>query len=243
LLHIYSIQYNKPAFIELQKKSFDKFIKEYTFTVIDNSIDKDISSQIQEMCKSHSINFIQTENKFDSRHNGLHGLSHEIGVNTFLNELKNTHNTDDIVMVLDHDIFLISDFSKITDIINDSSILTIKQSREHIFYVWPGLTIFNLKTCVNINEISLNGAQLVNGVWEPIDNGIFTDIGGHSYHYLKKYENELKFIDLSEYFINEIIENIGDKHIFFHFHAGSQWSGYSNEIWNNKFEQLKKVIE
>ena len=112
MLHIYSIQYNKPAFIELQKKSFDKFIKEYTFTVIDNSIDELISSEIQKTCKLNNLNFIETKNKFDSRTNGLHGLSHEIGVNTFLNELKNTHNADDIVMVLDHDIFLISDFLK-----------------------------------------------------------------------------------------------------------------------------------
>ena len=242
MLHIYSIQYNKPAFIELQKKSFDKFIKEYTFTVIDNSIDEFISSEIQKTCKLNNLNFIETKNKFDSRTNGLHGLSHEIGVNTFLNELKNTHNADDIVMVLDHDIFLISDFLKITDIINDSSILTIKQSREHIFYVWPGLTIFNLKNCVNINEISLNGAQLVNGVWEPIDNGIFTDVGGHSFHYLKKYKDEIKFVELREFFV-ENFDDINENHIFYHFHAGSQWSGYSNEIWNNKFEQIKKVIE
>jgi len=242
MLHIYSIQYNKPAFIELQKKSFDKFIKEYTFTVIDNSIDELISSEIQKTCKLNNLNFIETKNKFDSRTNGLHGLSHEIGVNTFLNELKNTHNADDIVMVLDHDIFLISDFLKITDIINDSSILTIKQSREHIFYVWPGLTIFNLKNCVNINEISLNGAQLVNGVWEPIDNGIFTDVGGHSFHYLKKYKDEIKFVELREFFV-ENFDDINENHIFYHFHAGSQWSGYSNEIWNNKFEQIKKLIE
>jgi hypothetical protein len=242
MIHIYSIQYNKPAFIELQKKSFDKFIKEYTFTVIDNSIDKNISSEIKEMCKSHNINFIETENKFDSRYNGLHGLSHEIGIKLFLDKLKNTHKNTDIVMLLDHDVFLVSDISKILDTILNSSILTLKQQREHIYYVWPGLTVFNLNNCVNINEISLNGAQLVNGVWEPIDNGIFTDVGGHSFHYLKKYENELKFVDLSEYFLNETIENINDKHVFYHFHAGSQWSGYSNEIWDNKFEKIKKFI-
>lgn len=242
MIYIYSIQYNKPMFIELQKKSFDKFALDYKFTVIDNSIEDDISIEIQKICHDNNIGLIKPTEKFDSRINGLHGFSHEIGVNTFLNELKNTHNVDDIVMVLDHDVFLISDLSKITDIINDSSILTIKQYREHIIYVWPGLTIFNLKNCININEISLDGAKLINGGWVPIDNGVFTDVGGHSFHYLKKYNDELKFIELREFFV-ENFDEINKNHIFYHFHAGSQWSGYSNDIWNNKFEQIKKVIE
>jgi hypothetical protein len=243
MIHIYSIQYNKPVFINLQKKSFDKFIREYTFTVIDNSIDKDISAEIKKNCLLNNINCIETENKFDSRRNGLHGFSHEVGVKCFLDKLKNTHKNDDIVMLLDHDVFIVSDISKIFDTISNSSILTLKQQREHIYYIWPGLVILNLRNCANIHEISLDGAKLVNNVWIPIDNGVFTDIGGHSYHYLKKYENRLKFVDLEEYFVNEVIDNITDKHIFYHFHAGSQWSGYSNDIWENKFKQIKKVIE
>jgi len=243
MIHIYSVQYNKPMFIELQKKSFDKFIKEYSFTVIDNSIDVDVSNKIKETCKLNGLNCIETENKFDSRTNGLHGFSHEVGLNCFLDKLKNKHNNTDIVMLLDHDIFLVSDISKILDVISESSILSLKQQREHIYYVWPGLTIFNLNNCVNINEISLDGAKLINGSWVPIDNGVFTDVGGHSYHYLKKYEDQLKFTNLNEYFVNEIVEHINDNHIFFHFHAGSQWSGYSNDIWNDKFEQIKKFIE
>ena len=242
MIHIYSIQYNKPMFIELQKKSFDKFGLDYKFTVIDNSIENHISVEIEKICQNNDIGLIKPTEKFDSRKNGLHGISHEIGVNAFLNELKNNHNVYDIVMVLDHDVFLISDLSKITDIINNSSILTIKQQREHIYYVWPGLTIFNLNNCVNISEISLNGAKLINGVWEPIDNGVFTDVGGHSFHYLKKYDNELKVVELREFFV-ENFDKINKNHVFFHFHDGSQWSGYSNDVWNDKFEQIKKIIE
>jgi hypothetical protein len=241
MVHIYSIQYNKPEFIYLQKKSFDKFIKDFKFTVIDNSVDTNISFNIKNICETIGVGLIVPQNKFDSRLNGLHGLSHEIGVNTFLNELKNNHNND-IVILLDHDVFLISDLSKILDKIIESSILTIKQTREHIYYIWPGLVIFNLKNCININEISLNGAQLINGVWEPIDNGIFTDVGGHSFHYLKKYEKEINFSDISE-ICAQSFDEISDKHIFYHFHDGSQWSKYSDDIWNNKFEKIKNILQ
>ena len=47
MIHIYSIQYNKPSFVKQQKKSFDKFISNYRFTVIDNSIDNNISIEIE----------------------------------------------------------------------------------------------------------------------------------------------------------------------------------------------------
>jgi hypothetical protein len=242
MLNIYSIQYNKPSFIELQKKSFDRFAGPYNFTVIDNSIEEIISHQIKNICLENNLKIIQTLNKFDSRQNGLHGFSHEIGINTFLNELKNKHDRNDIVMLLDHDVFLISDLSKILKLIEESSILTIKQERQHIYYIWPGLVIFNLKNCINIDEISLDGAKLINGHWIPIDNNVFTDVGGHSFHYLKKYSEKIKFVDILKYFIQNN-EEINEDHIFFHFHDGSQWSGYPNEIWDDKFKKIKKIIE
>ena len=241
MIYIYSIQYNKPKFIDLQKKSFDKFAGIYDFTVIDNSVDESITLQIDEVCKKNNLKIIKTKNKFDSRSNGFHGFSHEVGINAFLNELKNKHNKNDIVILMDHDIFLVSYFNKILDLIKDSSILTIRQEKEHIYYIWPGLAIFNLKKCINIEEISLDGAKLINGNWIPIDNGVFTDVGGHSYHYLKKYNDNIKFVDIADYCIQNTDE-INEKEIFLHFHDGSQWSGYSNEIWDKKFEKINKII-
>jgi len=241
MIHIYSIQYNRPEFIYLQKKSFEKFIKDFKFTVIDNSVDINISKEIKEICNNNNLKVIETENKFDSRQNGLHLFSHEVGINCFLNELKNNHSINDIVVLLDHDVFLISDLSKILNKIINHSILTIKQTREHVYYCWPGLTIFNLNKCPNINEISFDGCKLLNGEWSNID-GAHTDTGGHSYFYLKKYEKDIKFLDISENFV-ETVEGIKDNHIFYHFYDGSQWSKYSNDIWNNKFEKIKNILQ
>ena len=165
MIHFYSIHYNKPKFIELQNKSFKKFAGEHTFTVIDNSVDNTITEEIKNICFLNNVNYINTVDKFDSRGNGLHGFSHEKGVSLFLDRLKNIHDKNDIVVLFDHDIFLTSNFNKLNNLINENGILSAIQRREHVYYIWPGLAIFNLSKCTNIEELSLGGDTLVNGGW------------------------------------------------------------------------------
>lgn len=241
MIYIYSIHYNKPEFIELQKKSFDRFTQGYEFVIIDNSIDSEVSSAIGKVCSSLGLSVVGVPNRYDSRKDRFHGLSHETGVNCFLNLLKKNHDKEDIVMLLDHDVFLISDMSKILEIAKKSSVLTIKQRVDHIYYLWPGLTIFNLKNCPDIEEISLNGCEKNGNSWIPIDGGVFTDVGGHSYHYLRKYEKEIELIDIREYFV-EGTNKINEQHVFYHFLAGSQWNGGSNSEWRDKFHNIEKII-
>lgn len=242
MIYIYSIQYNKPEFVELQKKSFDKFVNNYKFIVIDNSIEKSVSDEIKKISEENDLEVIETVNKYDSRANGYHGISHEVGINCFLDRLKNNHDENDTVVLLDHDLFLISNLDDFINSNPDISIFTVKQERKHIYYLWPGLIIFKLNKCPNIHEISLNGAQLVNNRWVPIDNGVFTDVGGHSYHYLTKYNDQIKIFDVIDVFTQEVSQ-INENHVFYHFHDGSQWSKYSNNIWNDKFNKIKSFLE
>ena len=241
MIHIYSIQYNKPEFIELQKRSFDKFIGSYTFTVINNSVDNKTESAIGKMCEKLGLREIQVPNKYDSRKDRLYGISHEVGINCFLKELKTHEGKKDIIMLMDHDVFLVSNISNIGGIIEESSIATVKQRVEHIYYLWPGLSIFNIRSCPNIGEISMNGCEKNGNSWTPIADGIFTDVGGHSYHYLKKYETEVRLLYLREYFV-ESNDPIETQHVFYHFLAGSQWNGASNEEWSDKFQKIEKII-
>jgi hypothetical protein len=242
MVHFYSIHYNKPKFIELQNKSFEKFAGEYTFTVIDNSIDVSICEEIKSICDSNNIGYMNTTNKFDSRTNGLHGFSHYVGIDLFLDRLKNYHDKNDIVVLFDHDIFLTSDFNKLNDLLSKNAILTAVQRREHVYYIWPGLVIFNLSKCVNIEELSLNGDTLVNGSWLSINDGVRVDIGGNSYQYLKKYENVVLFEDLMPY-LSENNSEISENYIFYHFLAGSQWSNYAETIWYEKYNRIKNYID
>ncbi len=241
MIHIYSIQFNKPQFIEVQKKSFDKFCTDYKFTIIDNSIDLSITKEIHSICDSLELEYIETVNKFDTSTNQLHGISHEVGVRLFLDRLKNHHTSNDVVMLLDHDLIFISPISQIEDLINESSILSRNQTRQHLYYVWPGLSIYNLKNCVNINELNLDGCQLIDGQWQPVADGVFADVGGHSYHYLKKYKDELKYVDITKYFV-ESREEVKPEHIFYHFENGSQWSNYPMTEWESKFEKMNNIL-
>ena len=241
MIHFYSIHYNKPKFVELQNLSFQKFAGEYTFTVIDNSIDVSISDEIKSVCDSNNIGYINTTNKFDSRINGLHGFSHQVGIDLFLDRLKNHHDKNDIVALFDHDIFLTSNFNKLNDLLSVNGILTAIQHREHVYYIWPGLVIFNLSKCINIEELSLDGDKLINGGWLSINDGVRVDIGGDSYQYLKKYKDVVLFSDLMNH-LSENMNEISEKYVFYHFLDGSQWSKYSEEIWNQKYDRIKNYL-
>lgn len=241
MIHFYSIHYNKPKFVELQNKSFKLFAGEHTFTVIDNSVDNTVSEEIKKICDVNQINYLNTVNKFDSRTNGLHGFSHEIGVNLFLDRLRNYHDKNDIVVLFDHDIFLTSNFNKLNQLINENGVLSAIQHREHVYYIWPGLVIFNLAKCINIDELSLNGDKLVNGTWVSINDGVRVDMGGNSYQYLKKYKDIVLHSDLIN-FLSENMNEISENYVFYHFLDGSQWSKYSETIWNEKYDRIANYL-
>ena len=62
-MKIYSIHYNKPEYIKLQKESLDKHIKiDYEFIIVDNSIDDIISSKILEISSNLNIRYIKCNN-------------------------------------------------------------------------------------------------------------------------------------------------------------------------------------
>ena len=245
MIYIYSIQYNVPEFIKLQKDSFDKFIGEnkYIYTAIDNSVDNFISTQISKTCEDLGINVIKTFNHTA----GLSGHSHLVGLRSFLEILKG-HTSEDIVILLDHDIFLISDLEKIKDDIDNTSILTIAQSRSYVYYLWPGLCIFNLKRCPNIEELSLEGTKHINGAQIGIGpDNIITDTGGESYYYLEKYKDIVNYKDLYPMLLNntsfdESCFSSNPNLLFFHFHDGSNWSGYSRDFWNLKLESIRNFL-
>jgi hypothetical protein len=184
---------------------------------------------------------MNTTNKFDSRFNGLHGFSHQVGIDLFLDRLKNHHDKNDIVALFDHDIFLTSNFNKLDGMLSENGILTAVQHREHVYYIWPGLVIFNLSNCINIEELSLNGDSLVNGHWVSINDGVRVDIGGNSYQYLTKYKDVVLFSDLMNH-LSENTNEISENYVFYHFLDGSQWSKYSEIIWNEKYDRVKNYL-
>ena len=57
-VQIFTSVVNRPDFVDLQNKLFQKFLKgDYQFHIIDDSIDSDISSQFQSICLKNNFSY------------------------------------------------------------------------------------------------------------------------------------------------------------------------------------------
>ena len=228
MLEIYSIHYNKPEYAKLQIDSFKKFINnDYSFTIIDNSINENISRDIKNICDENGIGYLKTDNK--TPHDHMHyGWSHIYGLNYFKNLLLNSESV--YIMLIEHDIFLCSDIEKMYNIVSENSICGVYQERGDINYLHPGLLFFNKPLCVNLNDIDFGGGHVEN---------THVDVGGQTHYYINRSDIKTFYID------NEIIssglEDINGQ-IFYHMVDGSNWSNNSESINRQKLEKIKKII-
>ena len=57
-VQIFTTVVNRPNFVEIQQKLFQKFLKdEYQFHVIDDSVDEDISKEFKNLCLNNNISY------------------------------------------------------------------------------------------------------------------------------------------------------------------------------------------
>ena len=100
--------YNRPDFIELQKKTFDFFLKDdYEFVIFNDAPNQSMKIKIEQKCLQLGLHCIRipqhlhaSDNSPGSRH--IHGMDYSFQV------LGYDH--DDIVMLIDSDMFLIKPF-------------------------------------------------------------------------------------------------------------------------------------
>jgi hypothetical protein len=174
------------------------------------------------------------------------GWAHQTAINwTWQNIAR--HNND-INIILDHDMFLIGDFSCV-DMKED--LWGIPQSRQGltktINYFHPAFMVLNGRTLENKEAIDFVGDEI---------DGVRCDSGGNLYHYLEKYPDlktkALSLIDISttngnlhlipfqDYDPNTDTMQICDDHLL-HFRNGSNWA--NNPKIGEKKKQLEAVIE
>jgi hypothetical protein len=221
-LKIYSIQYNSPNYIYLQNKSFNKHIKTpYEFIIINNAVNDNKIKEIQKISEGLGLQHIHTKNDINKVKDHSSD-SHAYALNFLLSDVI---KDDDIVMILDHDIFLIEDLDE-TYYKNYDIIYTI-QKRSHIEYPWAGFIVIN--KVKNKSDMSFNLCI--------VDNNLL-DTGGSMYFYLKKHKLNSKIV--KELFFNDETplrySIIDDK--FLHIVAGCDWNPFYN--LNEKLQMLKE---
>lgn len=204
MMKIYSIHYNKPEYISLQKKSIDDNVKmPYEFIILDNSIDPSIKRRIVEIVSDLNIGYVDCSNSIVS----MDSLSHQNALRKFVSII----NEGDTVMLIDHDLFFTGDFDE--RYYDGYDMAYINQTRGVVNY--PSTTIVIFNNIRNKNDISFNSGQIL---------GENCDTGGFMYHYITN--NNLIIRNMHESYLQDgklLIANIDDK--FVHLISGSDWNG------------------
>jgi len=182
MIHIFTSVVNRPDFVPLQHKLFSKFLKnEYKFHVVDDSVDPRITEEFQWTCESNNIKYYRKPpNKKPM--NPAQACADTVQW-TYDNVIRKNHS-DDIVLFLDSDMFLIDEFD-IEEYMDDAIIAGLPQVRGHVTYMWNGIMFFNMP------KIEDKDIDFSDGIVE----GQMTDVGGHTYWYFLRTGVEMKRTD------------------------------------------------
>lgn len=266
---LFTYSYNRPDFIEIQHKTFKKFLRDdYEFIVFNDATDRTLHEQINNVCAKYNIRCISIPQEI---HDAVYNpsLRNCKVVNYSLNTIGFNH--DDIVALFDSDLFLIKEFS-IREYLDSYDLAGQDQVRDHIHYLWIGLVFMNMATMPNKKTIDFSCGFIGN---------TNTDSGGFTHHYLvnnpmarlklfdevvyladftcpeckkngdacfhkrllmKEYEFNDPLINLAYVSCNSISE-LYLKNTFLHYRAGTNWNYESKEYHDQKTKQIRSFFE
>jgi hypothetical protein len=186
---IFTYSYNRPDFIELQEKSFKKFLADdYEFVVFNDARDPNMSRQIFRTCNRlgvqcikipqaiHDKPYLQRWPTEDYNHPTVRNCN---VVQYSLDIMGFNHN--DILVLFDSDVFLIKKFN-VREFLNGYDMggralsINDRTGSGPIRYLWHGLAFLDMHSMPNRHTLSFNCGKVEN---QSID------AGGHSYYYLK----------------------------------------------------------
>jgi len=186
---VMSYHYNRPDFIEIQHKTFEKFLEDdYEFVVFNDAKTPHLEQAIVHMCKKYNIKCIRINPEIHNHPylqrwpgEGYNSPSVRCsnGVQYSLDTLAFDHQG--LAVVMDSDMFLIRPFS-IEKYMKNTDLAGVPQGRgnahNRIRYVWIGLVFLNMNTLPERRTINFNCGRV---------DGIPVDAGGCTHHYLKNH--------------------------------------------------------
>ena len=183
MIHIFTSVVNRPDFVLLQNKLFQKFLKnDYQFHVVDDSIDQTISEQFDTICSENGFSYYKKPER-TVQMNPAQACADTVQW-TYDTLIKENHKND-IVFFCDSDLFLIDEFD-IVNYMNGAIIAGLPQYRGSVTYMWNGIMFFNVPMMEDLN------INFSDGVIEDE----LTDVGGHTYYYFKKNNIQMKETDV-----------------------------------------------
>lgn len=264
--------YNRPDFIEIQHRTFKKFLQDdYEFVVFNDARNTDPKTRdaIKNTCKNLELRCIRIPQDLHTdpyleRWPGepLDCVNVRCAnvVQFSLDILGFKHN--DIVMIIDSDAFLIKPFH-IRNYMKQYDFASIPQCKDGYRYFWNALVIMNMKTLPHKETLNFNCGQI---------DGVSIDVGAHLYYYFKNNKNvrigtingpnssginglqdRSKEELLQKGYTEESISLMHDDKInnvnfflngtFLHYRAASNWNHQSNTYIDHKTKLLNKFID
>ena len=181
--------YNRPDFVEIQHKTFQKFLQDdYEFVVFNDARDSKLSRSIAKTCKTLGVKCVKIPQgihdkpyleRFQGENFHAPAVRNANVVQYALNNLGFAHNG--IVAIFDSDLFLVKDFS-IESFLDGYAIAGVPQvhlqNGIEIPYLWIGIAFLDMRKLPERNLINFNCGKI---------KGVAVDAGGYTYHYLTRH--------------------------------------------------------
>jgi hypothetical protein len=186
---IFTYAYNRPDFVEIQHKTFKKFLTDdYEFIVFSDARSQDMKNSIKAICTQYGLKCIQIPQEIHDRpylqrwpgEDYNHPTVRNVNVVQYSLDLLG-FNHNDILILLDSDAFLVKKFS-FREFLNGYDMggralgINSRIGSGDIQYLWHGLAFLNMGTMPNKRTLNFNCGKV---------EGRPVDAGGHSYYYLK----------------------------------------------------------
>lgn len=185
--------YSHPEFIGIQSKTFKNFLKDdYEFVVFSDAPTEQGHEQINAACRESGIQCIRIPQEIHQPPYYL-PLNMDFPNRIIPSNVRHVHavqysldklgfNNDDVVLLVDSDMFLMRPLS-ITDFMKNCDIASFMKGSandqgQQIGYLCPALTFLNMKTLPNKRSLNFNCGWV---------NGCSGDSGGFTHYYLKEH--------------------------------------------------------
>jgi hypothetical protein len=257
MLKIFTFAHKRPDFIELQLKSFRKYLREdFEFTVFNNAaFDQHPGSRdsITKECARLSLNEIKIGRdelltKSAAQYsvgpvflsNGMYHNANVACAYPLCWAWQRISKESGPICILDSDMFLVEPIT-LTDYLKEHDLCFVSQAREHIRYAWNGIIL--------ANPHKLEQPETLNWWCGQVD-GVPVDVGGQTYRYFIEHPTRIMHIGPESFYEDPSVDfqpsayevlHLGDKTIL-HYRSGSNWNHQTPEYHRKKTAWLLQKV-
>lgn len=135
---IFTFVFNRPDILQQQIDCFKKYVEDnFEFNVVYDTRDSEYLQKFREICDKNNVTLYLHQ----SQPGGSPSFYNSDSIQWTYNNIICADDEDCLVLILDHDIFLIDEFN-INKFMEGYDLAGCPQPRGHITYVWQGLLFF-----------------------------------------------------------------------------------------------------